>query len=123
MRVRLTWERLRSLTAKRSRARELNPASMSIQLQGDPAQVPPVAFGADLVARSVTHSTGRATLGYSPSIPFAQYRKGLPHLTDEEVVTLLSQSPRTSWPASIGGSTNGGRRDGACWAGSLSSHV
>jgi hypothetical protein len=94
VRVRLTWERLRSLTAKRSRARELNPASMSIQLQGDPAQVPPVAFGADLVARSVTRSTGRATLGYSPSIPFAQYRKGLPHLTDEEVVTLLSQSPQ-----------------------------
>jgi len=88
------WQRLRTLRQERARALSKQRHPASIRLQGDPAQVSPVALGAGLAARGVTHSTGSATLGYSPNIPFAQYRGSLRHLSDEEVVALLSQSPQ-----------------------------
>jgi hypothetical protein len=100
-RVRAAWQRLRSLLEARARTRskERHPAFSTraqapVEAEVTQAMVATVTGEATLTARSTTRSTGRAILGYSPETAFARYRKSLPHLSDEEVVTLLSQSPQ-----------------------------
>jgi hypothetical protein len=93
-RIRAAWQRLRSLPEERARARskERHPASSARAQRQD--EVGHVVATATVTARNATRSTGSATLGYSPEVAFARYRKSLLHLSDEEVVTLLSQSPQ-----------------------------
>ena len=89
-RTRAAWQRLRSLPLARARSKERHPASSTrAQAQVEVAQV---VATATMTARGITRSTGSATLGYSLETAFTRYRKSLPHLSDEEVVTLLSQS-------------------------------
>jgi hypothetical protein len=96
-RIRGTWQRLRALPTARARTRSKlrHPA-----YNRETAQQIMAAAGIDaapavgMTAVSTTRSSSTANLGYSPETAAARYRKRLPHLSDEEVLTLLSQSPQ-----------------------------
>jgi hypothetical protein len=92
-RVRAAWRRLRSLSTEwaRERSKQRHP-SYSRPLVEATEVVATATVEATVTARGVTQSGGSATLGYSPKTAFDRHRKSLPHLSDEEVVTLLSQS-------------------------------
>jgi len=101
-RVRAAWRWLWSLRkARRARVlEEMNRHPSSSRPLVEATEVVATATveaTATMTARGVTRSGGSATLGYSPKTAFDQYRKSLPHLSDEEVVTLLSQSTHEFW--------------------------
>ena len=106
MRVRLMWERLRSLTAKRAlaRSKQRHPASRPTMVETTQVVLTATAEAtatirpAGLTGVSTTRSSGSASLRspydvYIPSV--GGYRDGLMHLSDQEFVAWLAQERRT----------------------------
>jgi hypothetical protein len=96
-RIRMAWQRLRSVPTARARARaqQLHPAS--IQAQAQVAQVMTIAADATMVAVGTTRSSGVANLkppreGYE--MWAGQHRGGQMHLSDQDFVVWLAQERR-----------------------------